>query len=146
MFGFFDYSPVWALYLRHQARGLYIIKSCSALMWPWLVWLNQTEVDGPRVCDPERGAHTHTHLHTKSTRCLTFSPHATHTQTHTQNPSWRQTSPSVCVTRLLHSLRQTGEILLVLPCPSQTISLSKHTWAPANPPPTSRARLQTQEI
>lgn len=43
--------------------------------------------------------HTHTHarLHTKPARCLTYTLYAKHI--HTRSPSWRQTSPSVCVWR-----------------------------------------------
>ena len=82
--------------------------------------------------DPLPSCHTHTHTHT-------------HTHVRKIHSGDRLLSPCVCAARLLRSLRQTREILLVSPCPSQTISLSQRTWAPADPPPTSPARLQAHE-
>lgn len=60
-------------------------------MWPWLVGLNHSEVDGPGVCDPE--THTHTKIH-KTSQMPDLLPSCPNI--HTWNLCWRQTSPCVC--------------------------------------------------
>lgn len=104
-------------------------------MWPWLVWLKQFEVDGPWSVTLEEA---YTHTKTNQMHDLFASCHAqTHTHIYTNMKSIPETDFSlcVCVTWQLRSLRQTGEILLVLPCPSLAISLSQHMWVSATPSP-----------
>lgn len=66
---------------------------------------------------------------------------------HTHKNKLKESHPedrllSLRVTPHLHSLRQTGEILFLLPCPSFAVSLSQGMCRTARPPPPSPASLQ----